>query len=279
MSQGLPRALHGPLYRLGLPCLLAVLLLLNSSCRAEDPWPLWESYSAKFLDAQGRVIDHSAEDRTTTEGEAYAMFFALVAGDRARFDKLVDWTEVNLAQGDLTLHLPAWNWGKASDGSWHTLDPNPAADADLWMAYVLCEAGRLWKVERYTKLGGRIADLVADQEIVKVPGVGETLLPGAKGFHPDDKTWFLNPSYMPPQLLAYFAHRKPQSAWKSIPASLPVLVASPGGYVMDWLKSDGSNVTPSPTPSAAQEGKKDAVAAGSYDAIRMYLWLGIADPG
>jgi endoglucanase len=258
--------------------LLAVFLLLNASCRAEEPWPLWESYTAKFLDGQGRVIDHDAEDRTTTEGQAYAMFFALVAGDRPRFDKLVDWTEANLAQGDLTLHLPAWNWGKASDGNWHVLDANPAADADLWMAYALCEAGRLWKDERYAKLGGVIADRVAEEEIVRVPGLGSTLLPGVKGFHPDDKTWFLNPSYMPPQLLAYFAHRKPQSAWKSVAASLPVLASSPGGYVMDWLKADGSTVTPSLTPAAAQEGKKDAPAAGSYDAIRMYLWVGIADP-
>ena len=88
----------------------------------------------RFIDSQGRVIDHAGQDRTTTEGEAYAMFFALVAGDRSRFDKLVEWTENNLAQGDLTAHLPAWSWGKNADGSWRVIDANPAADADLWMA-------------------------------------------------------------------------------------------------------------------------------------------------
>src|SRR6202000_1631027 len=125
--------------------------------RAEAPWPLWDAYAAKFLDSQGRVIDHASGDRTTTEGQAYAMFFALVVGDRSRFDKLLTWTEDNLAQGDLTARLPAGSGCKADDGSWKVLDAHPAADADLWMAYVLCEAGRFWRFPRYEKLGQLMA--------------------------------------------------------------------------------------------------------------------------
>lgn len=259
-------------------CILVASGFLSVKVKAAESWPLWDSYSSKFLDAQGRVIEHGAGDRSTTEGQAYAMFFALVTNDRSHFDKLVEWTETNMAQGDLTLHLPAWEWGKAPDGSWHVLDANSAADADLWMAYALCEAGRLWHVERYEKLGGLIADRVAELEIVKVPDVGTTLLPGAKGFHPDEKTWFINPSYMPPMLLAYFAKRKPRSSWSEVGQSLPAVVVSHSGFVMDWMKADGSGVSPAPSPSAAQEGKADPVPAGSYDAIRMYLWAGIADP-
>lgn len=261
--------------RLLFPCVL--LLLFSTSCRA-DTWPLWESYAAKFLDNQGRVIEHNASDRTTTEAEAYAMFFALVANDRPRFDKLVDWTEANLAQGDLTLHLPAWSWGKAEDGNWHVLDANSAADADLWMAYALGEAGRLWREQRYEKLGGVMADRVAQQEIAQVPGLGTTLLPGAKGFHPDEHTWFLNPGYMPPSLLAYFARRRPHSPWKEVAQSLPAIAAAPSGFVMDWMSAGSEGVRPSPSPAAAQE-KHEAQPGGSYDAVRLYLWMGTADPG
>ena len=107
----------------------AGLLPATVQCLAEQNWPLWERYAQNAIDPQGRVIDHSAQDRTTSEGQAYGMFFALVANDRTRFDKILGWTEVNLAQGDLTLHLPAWNWGKNPDGSWKTIDPNPASDA------------------------------------------------------------------------------------------------------------------------------------------------------
>ena len=86
------------------------------------------------------------------------MFFALVANDHARFDRMLAWTEVNLAQGDLTLHLPAWYWAKDSSGKWKVQDPNSASDADVWMAYTLLEAGRLWNSPRYSDHGPQHAD-------------------------------------------------------------------------------------------------------------------------
>jgi len=264
--------------RQGLASLLLMTLWISSGCHAEQPWSLWESYAAKYLDGQGRVIDHAAGDRTTTEGESYAMFFALVANDPNRFGKLVDWTEANLAQGDLTLHLPAWSWGKAPDGTWRVLDSNPASDADLWMAYSLEEAGRLWHNDRYDKLGKIMADRVAQQEIVLVPGVGTTLMPGAAGFHPDPQTWYLNPSYMPPSLLAYFAHQNPQSPWGEVASSLPGLIGSQGGFVMDWIKAGADGLQPMQPPSTVGDGKPVPTPVGSYDAIRVYLWLGLADP-
>src|SRR5215472_12121519 len=84
---------------------LNLLLFLSTPaiCATED-WPLWKSYSARFMDNQIRVIDHDAGERTTSEAQAYAMFFALVADDRARFDGLLRWTEQNLASGDLSTH-------------------------------------------------------------------------------------------------------------------------------------------------------------------------------
>jgi endo-1,4-beta-D-glucanase Y len=262
--------------RQGLAGLLLMSLWISSGCHAEQPWSLWESYAAKYLDNQGRVIDHAAGDHTTTEGEAYAMFFALVANDHSRFDKLVDWTEANLAQGDLTAHLPAWDWGKAPDGTWKVLDANPAADADLWMAYSLEEAGRLWHNDRYAKLGKVMADRVAHTEIVLVPGIGTTLMPGALGFHPDPQTWYLNPSYMPPSLLAYFAQTDP--VWGQVSQSLPNLVVSRGGFVMDWINAGDKGVKAMQKPSTVGDGKPVPTPVGSFDAIRVYLWMGIADP-
>ena len=123
------------------------------------------------------------------------------------FDKLLNWTEANLAGGDLTLRLPAWSWGKNPDGSWKILDPNPASDADLWMAYDLLEAGRLWHEPRYESLGSLMASRIAQEEVVAVPGVGTTLLPGPHGFHPDADTWILNPSYLPPSVLVRLCRR------------------------------------------------------------------------
>jgi endo-1,4-beta-D-glucanase Y len=263
-------------------CLLVGVLLgpcIGEACHAQQPWPLWKSYKTHFVDRQGRVVDHTAQDRTTSEGQAYAMFFALVANDRSCFDKLLSWTKANLAAGDLTQHLPAWSWGKNIDGSWRVLDQNPAADADLWMAYDLMEAGRLWHEPRYKKLGARIATHIAEREVAVVRGLGTTLLGGPVGFHPNAGTWLLNPSYMPPSLLAYFAQAVPTGPWGAILKSLHPLLAqgSGAGYAMDWI-SAGTAIQPSLSPVQLASGNLKQRPLGSYDAIRVYLWLGIADP-
>ncbi len=252
---------------------------LSVSSYAQTSWPLWESYSHTIIDPQGRVIDRSAQDKTTSEGQSYAMFFALVANDRARFDKLLSWTEINLAGGNLAQQLPAWAWGKAPDGSWRVLDPHPASDADLWMAYDLLEAARLWHDPHYERLGFALAARIAQQEAAFVPGLGTTLLPGASGFHPDDTTWILNPSYLQPSILAYLAKTIPAGPWDAILTSLdPILSQGSGaGFAMDWLTA-GSGIRPTITPGQRASGDTTAVPMGSYDAIRVYLWLGIADP-
>jgi endoglucanase len=250
-------------------------------CRAEETWPLWQKYTAKFFDPDGRIVDKSAGDRTTTEAQAYGMFFALVANDRARFDKMLRWTEDNMAGGDMTARLPAWSWGKAPDGSWKILDSNSASDADLWLAYDLLEAGRLWKVDRYEKLGQVMANRIAKTEVALLPGIGPMVLPGPIGFHPDPNTYILNPSYIPPQVVARLALQSPQGPWASIGNSIPKLLShggSSGGFAMDWVLA-GAVTRPSPTPQQLAEGKKNEVPVGAYEAIRVYLWLGMADRG
>jgi len=260
--------------------LASILLVSLTGCDAQQPWPLWESYTQHFLDDQGRVIDHSAGDRTTSEGQAYAMFFALVDNDKSRFGKLLAWTETNLAGGDLTARLPAWSWGKNSSGEWKILDPNPASDADLWLAYTLMEAGRLWQDPRYDKLGRLIAARIAREEVVLVPNFGTTLIAGPFGFHPDPDTWIVNPSYLPLPILAYLSSTMPQAPWSMVQASFPSLVTggTSTGFAMDWVAVSSSGLHPIATPSPDRSDSAESKPAGSYDAIRVYLWAGISDP-
>jgi endoglucanase len=251
-----------------------------AGCRAQQPWPLWESYTTRFVDAQGRVIDHSEQDRTTSEGQAYALFFALVDNDRAHFDKLLHWTEDNLAGGDLTLHLPAWEWGHSVAGEWKVLDANPASDADLWLAYTLMEAGRLWHEPRFDRLGHLLAQRIAREEVVLIPGLGTTLAPGPNGFHPDAQHWVLNPSYLPLPVLTRLTKAEPQGPWGAVLESLPQVLdgATTGGFAMDFEMAGPDGVRPAPPPPQATSGDRVRQAAGGYDAIRVYLWLGLADP-
>jgi endo-1,4-beta-D-glucanase Y len=249
-------------------------LVLGIVASSSGRWPLWDGYASAFIDCQGRVVDHQGGDRTTSEGQAYGLFFALVANDQPRFDRLLAWTTNNLASGKLGPMLPGWLWGKSSTGTWQILDLNSASDADLWIAYTLCEAGRLWRQPRYDVLGRRMLSRIASVEVSELPGFGAMLLPGESGFHPDPDTWLLNPSYPPLPVLARLAVIDPGGPWASVAANVPLLIArsARNGFAMDWVSyssKDGFKPA-SPLESPAKPG-------GSYDAIRVYLWAGLTD--
>jgi len=241
-----------------------------------DSARLWHAYANHFLSSDGRVVDPMRSDMTTSEGQSYALFFALVQNDRARFDQLLGWTQSNLAHGDLALHLPAWSWGKAKDGHWGVLDANSASDSDLWIAYDLLEAGRLWHEAHYTETGKRLAYLIARREVANLPGFGPALMPGpVVDFHIAG-AWILNPSYTPVFLLDRLAALDPAGPWADIAAMVPVLLerSARGGFAMDWVcYTSGSGFTP-----CQASGKKTPPPLGSYDAIRVYLWAGMLAP-
>jgi len=249
---------------LGLCCHLAA---------GASTWQMWDHYAAHFVSPEGRVIDPERNSMTTSEGQSYAMFFALVAGDKSSFDRIQTWTEENLAQGDLSRNLPAWSWGHKDDGSWGVLDQNSASDSDLWVAYSLIEAGELWAQPRYGKTGRAMLSLIAKHESAVLPQVGAVLLPGPEGFHPDSERWVLNPSYMPLPLLLAAKRADPQGPWNSMASALPGWLeqASPSGFAMDWVEyTDGKGFSAVPEPGSTSKS-----AGGSYDAIRVYLWAGL----
>ncbi len=261
--------------------LLAMLLgLCCQSMAKASSWPFWDHYAARFLNPQGRVIDPERNSMTTSEGQSYAMFFALVAGDNGLFEKIRAWTEDNLAQGDLAKNLPAWSWGKKNDGSWGVLDENSASDSDLWIAYSLLQAGKLWAKPQYRQAAKAMLSLIAKQETAALPQIGTVLLPGRYGFHPDSDSWVLNPSYMPLPLLLAAKQADPQGPWQSMASVLPdwMASASPSGFAMDWVEyTEGKGFS-----AISEPGNAAKSARGSYDAIRVYLWAGmtaIESPG
>lgn len=269
-------------------------------------WPDWTTFKSTTMSAEGRVIDASSPDLiTTSEGQSYALFFSLVSNDRATFAKVLDWTEGHLAQGDLTSHLPAWLWGRqppagAASGAaaasaavpangaasaphagagraqdapaWGVLDANPASDADLWIAYTLLEAGRLWHQRRYTALGTVMARNIVREETASLPGLGRTVLPGTVGFKTAPDVWRLNPSYVPLQLMRGMAGALPdQPEWNALLGTSARLVneTAPRGFSPDWVEYRAGH-------GFAPDAQTKAESA--YNAIRVYLWAGMLDP-
>ncbi|QYD71476.1 cellulase [Paraburkholderia edwinii] len=237
-----------------------------------DDWTAYRQFVARFVQQDGRVVDYStAVQQSTSEGQSYAMFFALVANDRATFDRLLGWTRSNLSAGrfdSANVQLPAWQWGRKPDGSYGVLDPNSASDADLWIAYDLFEAARLWREPSYSKLAWALVTQIEKQEVATLAGLGPMLLPGPHGFQTGGTTR-LNPSYLPLPVLRALAAEAPSGPWASIAANAYTLVktTAPRGFSPDWAAwRDGRFIV---DPKSGD--------VGSYDAIRVYLWAGLTD--
>ena len=107
-------------------------------------WELWDQFKATNLTPEGRVVDYSEAKLITT----------------SRGKKLGE-------------NQPAWLWGIPDgkpNGTGKILDTNNATDSDMWIAYCLIEAARIWNDPSYLpKADGYLAKL---KELVRaVPRV------------------------------------------------------------------------------------------------------------
>ncbi len=258
--------------------LLSVMLMAATLPLIAAPtgeWRTWDSFRQRYIQPDGRVIEHEFDARTTSEAQAYAMFFALVDNQPQLFALLLGWTESNLAGGDLSARLPGWLWGQAktrsgseSRSEWRLLDENSASDADLWLAYTLLEAGRLWQVPRYQAKGLSLLRQVSRKEMLRLPGGFITLLPAQRGFQVGEQHWRVNPSYLVPQQLSFFSRVDPAGPWQRLEAQLPQLLSGccASGFAPDWLTYHRRE---------GWQADNGGQLIGSYDAIRVYLWAGM----
>ncbi|MBD1574116.1 cellulase [Vibrio sp. S17_S38] len=236
----------------------------NNVSASQCHWSQWQSFKAHYIE-DGRVVDSSDERNiTTSEGQSYGMFFALVANDKAAFQQQLDWTEEYLAGGDLTARLPAWLWGTKPDGSKGILDTNTASDSDLWIAYSLVEAGQKWDNYYYQTLGHLLASRILREETATVDGYGKVLLPGREGFILGDNHVRFNPSYFPLQILTRMKSLYPDYQWQELVESSDKLLleSMPKGISPDWAELTTKGIQPD----------SQTESLGSYNAIRTYLW-------
>ncbi len=65
----------------------AACAVLASASLSAQAWDKWDTFKSTNVNESFRVVDYSDSRRiTTSEGQSYAMFFALVAGDKASFE-------------------------------------------------------------------------------------------------------------------------------------------------------------------------------------------------
>jgi len=242
----------------------------------------WAAYRQRFIQSDGRVIDWEANERSTSEGQAYAMLRAVMMGDRDTFDRTLQWAENNLKRqrdGKPIDSLWAWKWGKNQQGQWMIVDPNFASDADVDAITALILASRRWQHRPYLELAQiKLQDLwnlstVADYRT----GAQQRryLLPGPATSFQKKTIIQLNPSYFSPASFRLFAQVDKSRNWISlVHSSYQVLqqakTLSQTGLPNDWILLDLTTGIPqallTPNPGTSEYG---------FDAYRVWWRLAI----
>jgi endoglucanase len=209
----------------------------------EPPHPLlkhtWVSYRDRFILDDGRVVDLESDQRTTSEGQAYAMLRSVLINDRVTFERTLTWAETNLDRPDDTLW--SWHWGKAETGQWQIVDQNFATDADVDATTALILAARRWDCPAYMELAQKKLDDIWNLSVVSVTPEERQILPGpAIAFWQNSDTLILNPSYFSPTSYRLFAQVDPSRDWNSLIQGGYSLLeasseASPVGLPSDWI--------------------------------------------
>ncbi len=233
----------------------------------------WTAYADRFIQADGRVIDWESDQRTTSEGQAYALLRAVLVGDAERFARVLNWSEANLARRppgstQSTLdHLWIWKWGRQPNGKWGAIDANFASDADIDASYALILAAKRWNRPEYQELARKKLQDLWQFSTLDIQGT-RYLLPGPViAFQRDDLVTF-NPSYLAPYAFRLFAQVDPTKPWLTlVDSSYQLLERSTAisdvGLPSDWVGLDRKTgrYVPLVAPLFSQYG---------YDASRVW---------
>lgn len=246
--------------------LLALLFALHRQALSDarqTQADIYRAIAGRFLKPDGMV--ESEPGKATSEGQSYFMIMAVVADDRASFERVWSWTKMHLraARGD---HLFSWLWENGQ-----IRDPSSATDADEDIAFALEAASAKWGDPGY-RLEAR--EIIGDIWEKETREIGHTRYLGAGdwvGRDPDGI--ILNPSYFAPYAYRLFAKEDPAHPWQEIIdssyAALERCVLAPG-LAKNWCRIDSSGMFGAAVfPDGRNAGEN------SFDALRVPFRLAL----
>lgn len=191
---------------------LAFGLMGLQQARAADVMN-WETYKARFVSDDGRVMDRGNKDISHSEGQGYGLILALAADDKPGFQKIWTWTQNNLQVRGKD-RLLAWAWGRRPNGAWTVLDFNNATDGDLLVAFALLMAHERWKGSEWHAAATALIQDIRNHLIVETRDF-PVLLPGYYGFV-NDRGIIVNPSYYVYPALKVFSREDDGPLWNKV---------------------------------------------------------------
>ncbi len=263
---------------LGLGILVVLIYLVSPfshQTQTFSPYALlessWQNYKKRFISPQGRVIDYSKGDITTSEGQSYALLQAVWTDDKPTFDLVWNWTRINMQHKKD--HLFGWIWGKRPNGTYGFMPGggnNSASDADTDIALALVFASRRWNDSVYLNYARPI---ISDLWTISVDQVNGKYYLTAGNWAKGNTVDIINPSYLAPYAWRIFAQIDPGHDWKGLIGPAYELLQSGSNENFDKTKSVGL-----PPDWVAMDKKTGALHATnipglttdfSFDALRI----------
>ena len=222
---------------------------------------MWTSFRRIYLDASGRIIDNGNGGISHTEGQGYGMLLAAAVGDRAAFEAIYNWTQGNLARGDIALY--SWRYDPRAGNP--VADPNNATDGDMLIALALARAGRRWGVAAWEARSRQIRQAIREKLVI-ARGGQYYLMPGLMGFDLGHSL-MINPSYFIFPALDAFAALDGAAAWGPVTATCEHVLRTARfgahGLPTDWVVVANDGTMQPAADKAPQFG---------FDAVRIPLY-------
>lgn len=213
---------------------------------------------------QGRVVRTDQGGDTVSEGQAYGLLLAELAGDGPALRSIWSWTAAHLLRPD---GLLSWHWANgAVTGS------ASAADADLLGAWALLR----WRGGDAASLnaaGNRLGQSVLRNETARLPNGQLVLVAGSWALRP---TVTVDPSYWALPAFADLAALTGNRAWDRLETGTlgAASQVTRGGSLLppDWARLLGTALSPIAAPS----GSAGTSPQYGPDAQRLVVWAAAA---
>jgi endoglucanase len=215
---------------------------------------VWDEFRRRFVTTDGRVLDDDGS--THSEGLGTALIASAAVADHEWFERI--WS---VARG-LWRDDGLFSWRVQSGG--RVIDANNATDGDLYIAWALTRAARVFGVPDLLKDARRIARAVR-AHCIRETRHGPVLAPGRFGFD-RGRVVVANPSYWVFPALPALGAVDPHPLWRALADTAAALLARTQfghrGLTADWIEID-HDVRP----------WRERPARFGYEAIRVPLFL------
>ncbi|WP_413692625.1 glycosyl hydrolase family 8 [Psychromonas sp. KJ10-2] len=152
----------------------------------------WIAYKEQFI-KNGQVIDQENNNLSTSEGQGFALLFAVFSNDRKQFEKVWAWTQQHMQRKDYLFRGEVDSSEQTCDKTCISAKPN-TSNGDLIIAWALFAAENKWDRQIYLVEGFRVLEAIK-AKLIRKKFDYQVVLPSETGFELADGSVQVNLSY------------------------------------------------------------------------------------